>query len=197
MAEEPKTKRAAWEPNPNFGYGNHEYRHIDPATINLNDYARSLRGEEKHYGDVREYNTASNVKHPDTNLDLYDLGLLRTKFSTEAPGFEGEWVVVDFPKVVAPNIWTRVQREVDGELSGETVEISIVTLGVGVNDVNLYEQVVSKLIKRGATDREQRMRLKTGTSTRDRLWGKAHGESTGDASHGNGTEDDTGVAVLG
>lgn len=200
MAEEivVRKKRDAWEADPNAGYGKHAYRHIDPETINPADYARAFRGEEKHFGDVREYNTASNLKHEETTLDLYDLGLLRTKFSTEAKGFEGEWVVVDFPKVVAPNIWTRVQREVDGELSGETVEISIVDLGVGSNAVNLFEQVITKLIKRGAIDREQRMRLKTGTSTRDRLWGKSHGESTGDENNvGTTSEEDTGAAVLG
>jgi hypothetical protein len=196
MAEEVKTKREAWTPDPNSGYGRHSYHHIDPSTVNPEDYARNLRGEEKHYGDVREYNTCYNEKHPDNTLDLYDLGLLLTRFTTEAPGYEGEWTVVDFPRVKAPGIWTRVRKTgEDGQPEGETLEIPIVALGIAANDKNEYEPIVSKLVKRGATDREQRMRLKTGRATRDRLQEKVQGGSAGERSHGTPAEGIGAVAV--
>lgn len=166
--------RTPWDPN-TMGYGRHPFRHIDPTTINPEDYAQGLRGEEKHMGDVREYNTAYNEKHPETNMDLYDLGLMGTRFTTTAEGMEGvEWEVVEFPHVNGTSITTKVRPMVEGG-EMELRVVDTVSIGLVVNDKNLFEQVVTKITKRGMIDREQRKALSSGVSTRDRLKAGIHG----------------------
>jgi len=93
--------KTAFDPE-KHGYGKHKYFTIDPDTINPEDYARSMRGEETHFGDVREYNSAENEKHPDNNVTLDDLSRIGTVIETEAKGFEGDWEVVALPEVHAP-----------------------------------------------------------------------------------------------
>lgn len=161
----------AWEPDKQSGYGNHEYRKIDPDTINPEDYARGLRGEEKYLGDVREYNTAGNSKHPDTNMDLYDLGLLGTRFKTDAEGLQGpEWEVVEFPRVKGLLIETVLRVH---SSDGEPIAVDTVRLGLVVGPDNLFRQVVTSLVKRGMIDREQRASRLLGSSNRQRLLKKA------------------------
>jgi len=169
-------KHTAWDPN-GSGYGKHAYRKIDPATVNPEDYAHSMRGEEKYYGDVREYNTGSNEKHPETDIDLYDLGLLTTIFNTDAEGYEGMWKVLGLFKVSAPKIWIQAARvapvERDGvegwEEQGPMLEIPAEVLGIVVGDDNLFRQVKTTLVHRGIIDRQQRRRLLTGQKTRDEM----------------------------
>jgi hypothetical protein len=149
-------KRAAWDPSTS-GYGKHDYRHIDPETINPSDYARDLRGEEAHFGDVREYNSADNQKHPENSTTLDDLSRIGTVIETEADGFAGSWTVVQLPTVRAPKTFARLQRSDKPE--GEVTEIDTADLGVTVTKENTFNQVKTTTTKRGKVDRTQRERL--------------------------------------
>lgn len=154
------SEKKAWDPNTN-GYGKHDYRHIDPATINPDDYARSLRGEEEHFGDVREYNSAANNKHPENDCGLDWLGRIGTVFETDLPGHEGTWMVVKMPIIQSPKTFCRVARiDAEGEPLEETLTtISCIELGCAVDETNHFKQVQTKLIRKGKVDRTQRERL--------------------------------------
>lgn len=150
-----------WDPN-TMGYGKHDFRHIDPSTINPSDFARNLRGEEQHFGDVRQYNSAYNEKHPENDLDLDWLGRVGTVFETEAEGYEGFWHVTNMPTVQAPDVFCRAVKVTDPEEDPEGREeqkIPCVALGVTADIDNKYRQVKSRLMKKGAVDRTQRVRL--------------------------------------
>lgn len=156
-----KEANKAWDPD-KMGYGKHDFHHIDPETINVNDFARNLRGEEQHFGDVRQYNSAYNEKHPENNLDLDWLGRVGTIFETEAPGFEGMWHVTNMPVVNSPLIYCRavkISTQDEDPEGKQEVQIPCVELGSVVDEENLYKQVKSVLIKKGAVDRTQRVRL--------------------------------------
>ena len=154
--------KKAWNPD-TMGYGKHEYHHIDKDTVNPEDYAVSLRGEEKHFGAVRQYNSAYNEKHEENDCDLDWLGRLGTVFETNAEGYEGIWHITNMPVVKTPIVFCRAVKvgskdEEPGE-DGEEVTLSCVELGCAVGADNLYLQVRTKLLKRGAVDRKQRLRL--------------------------------------
>lgn len=154
-------EKKAWDSD-KMGYGKHEFHHIDPDTINVNDFARTFNGDENHFGDVRQYNSAYNEKHPDNDVDLDWLGRVGTIFTTEAEGFEGMWYVTNMPTVRAPHVYTRcvkIEAEEDDPEGRDEVEISTRDLGCIANDENLYEQVVTKLVKKGSVTREQRIKL--------------------------------------
>jgi len=176
VSETPEVKKhTAWDAE--SGYGKHAYRKIDPSTVNPEDYAHSLRGDEKFYGDIRERNTGANEKHPETTVDLYDLGLIGTVFNTDAPGYEGLWIVTDLFVVHAPQVWCRAARVVAEAHEGQegwaqvepAKEISATDLGVTVDEKNLFKQVRTTLVHRGMIDRNQRVRAATGVKTRDRM----------------------------
>lgn len=149
-----------WDPS-RMGYGRHEYHHIDPSTINVDEFARNLRGEEQHFGDVRQYNSAYNEKHPENDLDLDWLGRTGTVFETEAPGWEGIWHVTNMPVVRTPIVLCRAVRvpTADAEPEGEEKEIPCVDLGSAVDTDNKFRPVRSRLLKKGSVDRKQRLRL--------------------------------------
>jgi hypothetical protein len=149
-----------WDPE-TMGFNKHDYRSIDPDTVNPDDYAKNLRGEEQQFGDVRQYNSAYNQKHPENDLDLDWLGRVGTVFTTEASGFEGIWHVTNMPVVRAPQVYCRAVKVDTPESppSGEEVMISCTDLGIVADTDNLYPQVSSKLLKRGSVTREQRVRL--------------------------------------
>jgi len=174
LTTDPQVKKhTAWDPN--SGFGNHKYRKIDPSTVNPEDYAHTMKGDEKFYGDIREYNTGANEKHPETNVDLYDAGLIGTVFETDSPGYEGIWKVVGLFTVHAPKVWIKCARValvtragVDGWEEQESMkEIAAEDLGLVVDDTNHFKQVQTKLLHRGIIDREQRRRVATGVKTRD------------------------------
>lgn len=153
--------KTAFDPE-KHGYGKHEFHFIDPETINVNDFARTFNGEENHFGDVRQYNSAYNEKHAENNVDLDWLGRVGTIFTTEAEGFEGMWYVTNMPTVRAPHVFTRcvkINEETDNPEGGEEIEISARDLGCIANDANNYEQVITRLIKKGSVTREQRIKL--------------------------------------
>lgn len=161
MAEPEKHERKAWDAD-TMGYGKHEYHLIDPETINVNEFARSMNGEEKHFGDVRQYNSAYNEKHPENDVDLDWLGRVGTIFTTKAKGIEGTWFVTNMPVVRAPSVFARcvrIENEDDDPTGREEVEINTRDLGCIVNDENLYEQIVTKLVKKGSVTRKQRIKL--------------------------------------
>lgn len=153
--------KKAWD-SEKMGFDKHDYHHIDPSTINVDEFARSLRGEETHFGDIRQYNSGYNEKHEENDLDLDWLSRVGTVFTTEAKGYEGLWKVSNMPIVHAPHIYCRAVKVEDAKDSiegKEEVEISCTSLGCSVNPENLYEQVRSKLVKKGSVAREQRERL--------------------------------------
>lgn len=151
----------AWDAD-SFGYDNTDFHHIDPDTVNMADFARQLEGEELFFGDVRQYNSGYNDKHPENNVDLDWLGRVGTVFSTNAPGFEGIWHVSNLPAVRAPIVFCRAVKleNADDSPEGlEEIEISCAALGCAVNEDNLYEQIETKIVKRGRVDKKQRARL--------------------------------------
>jgi hypothetical protein len=154
-------ERRAWDPD-NMGFNKHSYRHIDPETINVEDFATNLRGEEQHFGDVRQYNSAYNEKHPENDVDLDDLHRVGSVFETEATGFEGIWHVTNLPIVRSPEVFCRavkLNKPEDLPEGKEEVTIPCVELGCSVNRDNLFVLVRTKLLKRGNVSRTQRVKL--------------------------------------
>ena len=97
MTKMPEPKSTQQKEDENLQYGKGDFRVIDPDLINPEDYARNLRGDEKHFGDVREYMVGDNRPHPDTNVKLDDLMMIGTTFTTELlPDVTLE--IFDFPK---------------------------------------------------------------------------------------------------
>lgn len=154
-----KDSRKAWDADTQ-GYGKHDYQAIDPAAVNPEDYAHNLRGEQQHFGDVREYNSALNKKHPETDMNLEDVARMGTIFETSAEGSEGQWMIVEMPRVSSPHSYARVSRvDENKEPTGETTEIRTDLLGLAVNRENLFEQVKTVIVHKGQVGREQRERL--------------------------------------
>jgi len=137
-----------------WGYGNHKYREIDPSTINLEDYAQTFGGEEQFLGDVREYNSAYNEKYEGNTIQLDWLCRIGTRFRTNAPGYEGEWTTRNVPTVKDYVILVLVKNE-----EGVEKDIPAMALGVVVNKENMFEQVETKLMTKGAVDRIARAKL--------------------------------------
>lgn len=173
-----------------IGYGKHAYRKIDPDTINPEEYAVSLRGDQMFKGEVREYNSANNLK-PEGNADIDDLMVIGSIFKTEAPEWEGTWIVTDIPRVRTPRIYIparrcsldesykdlyqksqsfehRVLRNTFDVPKG-TEEIPAELLGLMVDENNEYVQVRTTLLKRGTLDRNMRTLALTGVTTKERL----------------------------
>lgn len=157
--------KKAWDPD-TMGYGKHDYRHIDPDTVNVSDYALDLRGDVAHLGDVREYNSADNQKHPENDTSLDWLGRPGTVFETNAEGIEGVWIVSAMPVVRSPNTFCRARRiasfteheEILDSGSGEE-RISCVELGCAVDRTNMFKQVRTKLLRKAKVGKTQRERL--------------------------------------
>lgn len=158
--------RKAWDPE-TMGYGKHDYRHIDPDTVNVAEYAKDMRGEQAHLGDVREYNSADNQKHPENDVSLDWFSRPGTVFETDAEGYQGIWMVTNQPVVKSPETFCRARRavEIDGEwkeeaqyASAEEI-ISCVVLGCAVGRDNLFEQVKTKLLRKAKVDKSSRDRL--------------------------------------
>jgi len=152
--------KKAWDAD-TMGFGKHSFHHIDPATINPADYAKNLHGEEQNFGDVRQYNSADNEKHPECTLDLDWVSRVGTIFKTEAAGYEGIWHVTNVPTIKEGVICCRATKvaAVEEEPTGEEMSIPTVELGIcqGVN--NLFKQVKSETLKRGSVTRTQRIKL--------------------------------------
>lgn len=168
-----KDSRKAWDGD-NMGFGKHTYEAVDPDTINPADYATNLRGEEQHFGDIRQYNSAYNEKHVDNDVDLNWLGRIGTVFETKGEGIEGMYVVTSLPVVKAPTVFCRVVKvtpvdRVDPENpkaqyefateDKEEILLSCTDLGVTVTAENLFLQVDTRLLKKGSVDKHQRARL--------------------------------------
>lgn len=154
--------RRAWDAD-SMGFGKHSYRHVDPATVNPADFAKNLRGEEENFGDVRQYNSAYNEKHPENDVDLDWVTRIGTVIETDAEGWEGLWYISNLPVVKAPEIFCRAVKveSAKDEPSEDSKEVVIPTydLGCSVGPDNMFKQVKTKLVKRGAVDRTQRPRI--------------------------------------
>jgi len=155
MAEKQfKDTRKAWDAD-TMGYGKHSYRHLDPDTINVEDFARDLRGEQQHTGDVREETTAYNEQSSENSISLDMLSKIGTIFETEAPGLEGTYVVVAMPVVRSPEVFTRVSRAIDvgnrtwPERESEVLELSCVELGCAVDVGNKFRQIRGEILVKG------------------------------------------------
>lgn len=150
--------KTAWDAE-TMGFGKHQFHFIDPETVNPEDYARKLEGEEQHFGEIRQYNSAFNAKHPETNVDLDWLSRIGTVFETDAEFFAGTWVVTGMPVVKAPTTFCRVKAYVGEEPMGPEVSIPCAALGCAVDEQNYFAQVKTRLVQRGKVDRDQRARL--------------------------------------
>ncbi|GAG84264.1 unnamed protein product [marine sediment metagenome] len=115
------------------GYGKHKYREIDPSTINPEDYARTFGGDEEFYGDVREYNSAYNEKHPENKVQLDWLCRVGTVFQVFDGDYVGKWMVADVPLVLDGEIFI-VSKKVGEDT--EQVHLKAVELGVVVDKAN-------------------------------------------------------------
>jgi len=151
-----KDNRQAWDAD-TMGYGKHSYRHLDPDTINVEDFAKDLRGEQQHTGDVREENTAYNEQFSENSISLDMLSKIGSVFRTEAPGIEGAWMVTGMPVVRSPEVFCRARRavEVDGkwqeeaEYASSEEELSCVELGCAVDVGNKFRQVRGEILAKG------------------------------------------------
>lgn len=156
--------RSAWDAE-SMGYGKHKFHHVDPDAINPEDYAQSMRGEQEHFGEVREYNSAKNEKHPENDVRLEDFARTGTVINTEAEGYEGDWMVVRMPAVRAPKTYARVAKatkvgEKEWDHDGNEVEIDTMLLGCAVDPVeNVFLQVKSTIQFKGIVGKSQRERL--------------------------------------
>jgi len=149
-------KKTEWD-SETYGYGKHDYRTLDPDAVNVEDFAKDMRGDVQHKGDVREENTAYNIQSPDNNLTVDLLAKRGTVFETEAEGYEGTWIVTNVPVVKSPNTYCRARRavKVEGkwqpemESASAEEQISCVELGNTVGVGNKFRQVKTTLIKKG------------------------------------------------
>lgn len=161
-----KDIRKAWDPEI-MGFNKHDYRHLDPATVNVEEYAKDLRGEQNHFGDIREYDCASNKKHPENDASLDWLGRPGTVFETDALGFEGQWMVSNQPVVHSPETFCRARsvigKDDEGnevvDLKGSEMTISCVSLGCAVNKENEYQPVRTKILRKARVDKSSRTAL--------------------------------------
>lgn len=182
-------KKGAWKQDLSVGYGRHEYRQIDPSLVDPEAYTRVSSGEKMRSGDVRVYSTASNDRHPETDVDLYDCGLMGTKIEIHGEGpWADRWIMVGIPTVKSSVVFLRAARW-DGTPrstiedirahAGEGEDIPAFEVGLAVNEKNLYAEVKVTLIKRGLMDGEQRQVVETGRSTRERLQEQARKTGAG------------------
>ena len=143
----------AWD-SETMGYGKHEYREIDPDTVNPDSF--EMRGEQQYHGDVREENTAGNSKHPENDLTIDWASRVGTRFHTEAAGYEGEWEVSNVPVVKAPDIFIRATRVEEGS---QEEQVPAVLLGITVDLHNMFAQVRTKITGKGRIGRSTREAL--------------------------------------
>jgi len=134
------------------GYGLHEYREIDPSTVNPEDYAKAFLDGQEFLGDVREYNCADNSKHPENKVSLDWLCRVGTAFKTDAPGLEGEWEIVDVPGVDEGMVLLCARKK-DEE---DWTVIPAKDLGVVVDEMNMFRQVSLTLVRKGKVDKVTR-----------------------------------------
>lgn len=150
----PKDQRKAWDPE-TMGYGKHEYRHLDLDAVNVEDFARDMRGEQQHMGDVREENTAYNSQSPENDITLDLLSKIGTVFETKVPNLEGKWMVTGLPVVRSPVVFCRVTQVVQEDgiyiavKTAQQVEMSCVELGCAVDVGNQFRQVKGKILEKG------------------------------------------------
>lgn len=151
--------KRAWDPETD-GFGKHSYFHVDPETVNPEDYARNLRGEEQHFGDVREFNSADNEKHPDNDVTVDDLSRPGTVVEVdrgEGDELTGEWEVVGLPTTHEGKIRAAMKKKNLPTVSLRYVDM--VELGCVVDKENLFQQVATKLVSRPRLGKKQRERL--------------------------------------
>jgi len=147
-----------------MGFGKHTYQHLDPSNTNTEEWAKDLRGEQQHHGDVREYNTAGNEKHPENNVTLDDLSRPGTVFATLAEGLQDHgWLVTNFPIVRSPATYCRAkpvdfQEESHEQLKviGPEREIALTDLGCAVGADNLFKQVKTTIVVKARVGKTQR-----------------------------------------
>jgi len=155
----PKDVRKAWDPE-TMGYGKHSYTIVDPDSINVEDFAIDMRGDEQHRGDVREENTAYNERQEGNTITLDLLSKIGTVFRTEAPGIEGTYMVAAMPVVRSPEVFCRVKRaildDIDAEEAMESeafeeefIELSCVELGCAVDVGNKFRQIKGEILAKG------------------------------------------------
>jgi len=148
-----KDQRKAWD-GETMGYGKHDYLHVDPDAINIEDFAQRFDGEQLHRGDVREESTAYNKQSPENSITLDLLSKIGTVFMTYAEGLEGMWMVTGMPVVRSPEVFCRASKcgESNGEyhiLDASSSELSCTDLGCAVGTGNTFKQVAGEILAKG------------------------------------------------
>jgi len=152
-----KDLRTAWDPE-TMGYGKHSYTIVDPDSINVEDFAIDMRGDEQHRGDVREENTAYNERPKNNTITLDLLSKIGTVFKTKVPECPGVWMVTSMPAIRTPEVFVRATRvksfdkenkEFELDPDSEEQELSCVELGCAVDVENKFRQVEGEILAKG------------------------------------------------
>jgi hypothetical protein len=136
-----------------MGYGRHGYKHLDVSAINPADYATSMRGEEEHLGDVRQYNAAYNEPNEKMDVSIDWLCRVGTIIRTQATEWKGEWVVRGIPNLKDGVVHAVLSRTLE---SDDILEISCAELGITAGTDNLYLDVETILVSKGVVGRDTR-----------------------------------------
>lgn len=153
LLEKPKRVRIPFNPE-TMGYGKHKYEFIDPSEVDL---------DPGPPGGVRsrDFVTAYNRKHPETDMTIDLLSRPGTVFKTDALGFEGEWVVTWMPILKEGEPFCRVLRAEEVGKGVTSLDLSMVALGVVANRVTamFVDTVKSAHLDGGTAGKEVRERL--------------------------------------
>lgn len=119
------------------GFGRHDYHFIDPDAIDLNigPGEGQMNFEDKY---------ALNFKSPENELTLQILCTLGAQFETSAEGFEGIYEVEGLPKIIDGSPFAQLKKV----STGESLLISLVTLGVVADSVYMYKDVKAVVIRK-------------------------------------------------
>jgi hypothetical protein len=133
-----------------MGFGNHPWEYIDPKEIPT-DFGPP-DGVMR-----RDFNNAFNRPNPETTVDIDIISRPGAVISTNAAGFEGQWVVARMPQYTGGRLVAYLSREEGTDVK----EIPAVDLGVIADRIsNLYvDSVVTKLVSGGKANKATRANL--------------------------------------
>lgn len=142
-----------------MGFGKHEWEYIDPEE------------QPTDFGPPdgvarRDFNAAFNRPNDETTVTIDHMSRLGALISTNAKGFEGEWLVTGMPQYKEGVLWAFLTKQEPGEtdpdeIMPDEVKVPMVALGVIADrHSNLYEDtVVTKLVAGGKANRDTRTAL--------------------------------------
>lgn len=136
-----------------MGFGKHEWEFIDPEA------------QPTDFGPPdgiarRDFNAAFNRPNEETTVTIDHMSRLGAHISTNAQGFEGEWVVAAMPQYKGGVLLAFLAKQEEG-VEGPVMQIPMVALGVIADrHSNLYEDyVVTTLLAGGKANKDTRAAL--------------------------------------